>query len=205
MNSPPAFGPALCGLGTIAACGSLGEGRRSNLCRTGWAVMTASTLGLIVFSHTARASTCPDIHDNVLRSLAFGRFDKLQEGRCILPLVSFYFFIGLALLAKGLVGVFSICDRGALSTSSPVECRRGRILLSIVWGLPLFCDRSYVVSCRCIRHGREFVEISSSSITFERFTSNKYHHPQPFYFFSWVLPLMTLPWAALASLLPAMR
>src|SRR5205823_6174017 len=31
---------------------------------------------------------------------------------------------------------------------------------------------------------------------FQRFLSNKYQHPQPFYFFLWVLPLMTLPWLA---------
>ncbi|MEO7540101.1 MAG: hypothetical protein ABIV21_08735, partial [Pyrinomonadaceae bacterium] len=43
-------------------------------------------------------------------------------------------------------------------------------------------------------HGQKFIDEFIIQHHFQRFTSNKYQHPQPFYFFLWVLPLMTLPW-----------
>jgi hypothetical protein len=52
-----------------------------------------------------------------------------------------------------------------------------------VWYLPMYQ-----------RHGYEFIDEFFIQHHFARFTSNKYQHPQPFYFFLWVLPLMTLPW-----------
>ncbi|MEQ1922902.1 MAG: hypothetical protein ABL952_10380, partial [Pyrinomonadaceae bacterium] len=44
------------------------------------------------------------------------------------------------------------------------------------------------------RNGWQFVDEFFIQHHFQRFTSNKYQHPQPFFFFLWVLPLMTLPW-----------
>jgi hypothetical protein len=43
-------------------------------------------------------------------------------------------------------------------------------------------------------NGWKFIDEFFIQHHFERYTSNKYQHPQPFYFFFWVLPLMTLPW-----------
>jgi len=45
-----------------------------------------------------------------------------------------------------------------------------------------------------LRHGYTFIDEFIIQQHFQRFTSNKYQHPQPFYFFFWVLPLMTIPW-----------
>jgi 4-amino-4-deoxy-L-arabinose transferase-like glycosyltransferase len=45
-----------------------------------------------------------------------------------------------------------------------------------------------------LTHGYEFIDQFFIQHHFQRFTSNKYFHPQPFYFFLWVLPLMTIPW-----------
>ena len=45
-----------------------------------------------------------------------------------------------------------------------------------------------------LRHGDTFIDEFIIQQHFQRFTSNKYQHPQPFYFFFWVLPLMTIPW-----------
>jgi 4-amino-4-deoxy-L-arabinose transferase-like glycosyltransferase len=45
-----------------------------------------------------------------------------------------------------------------------------------------------------LRHGYEFIDQFFIQHHFQRYTSNKYLHPQPFYFFFWVLPLMTIPW-----------
>jgi hypothetical protein len=43
-------------------------------------------------------------------------------------------------------------------------------------------------------NGWKFIDEFFIQHHFQRYTSNKYQHPQPFYFFFWVLPLMTLPW-----------
>jgi hypothetical protein len=45
-----------------------------------------------------------------------------------------------------------------------------------------------------LRHGWQFIDEFIIQQHFQRFVSNKYQHPQPFYFFFWVLPLMTIPW-----------
>jgi general stress protein CsbA len=44
------------------------------------------------------------------------------------------------------------------------------------------------------RHGWKFIDEFIIQHHFQRYTSNKYLHPQPFWFFWLVLPLMTLPW-----------
>jgi hypothetical protein len=43
-------------------------------------------------------------------------------------------------------------------------------------------------------NGWKFIDEFFIQHHFQRYTSNKYQHPQPFYFFFWVLPLMTIPW-----------
>ena len=43
-------------------------------------------------------------------------------------------------------------------------------------------------------NGWKFIDEFFIQHHFQRYTSNKYFHPQPFYFFFWVLPLMTVPW-----------
>ena len=42
--------------------------------------------------------------------------------------------------------------------------------------------------------GHQFIDEFFIQHHFQRYTSNKYLHPQPFWFFFVVLPLMTLPW-----------
>ena len=55
--------------------------------------------------------------------------------------------------------------------------------IAAVWYLPMY-----------ERHGYAFIDEFIIQQHFQRFISNKYQHPQPFYFFFWILPLMTLPW-----------
>jgi 4-amino-4-deoxy-L-arabinose transferase-like glycosyltransferase len=57
------------------------------------------------------------------------------------------------------------------------------VLVASVWYLPMY-----------LAHGQGFVDEFFIQHHFQRYTSNKYQHPQPFYFFWWVLPAMTVPW-----------
>jgi 4-amino-4-deoxy-L-arabinose transferase-like glycosyltransferase len=98
-------------------------------------------------------------------------------------------------LAKGLVGIvfpFAIVTfYHLLSWRWP----KTSLLVSLIWGTAI----SVVVASAWylpmyLTNGWEFIDEFFIQHHFQRYTSNKYFHPQPFYFFFWVLPLMTIPW-----------
>jgi 4-amino-4-deoxy-L-arabinose transferase-like glycosyltransferase len=112
-----------------------------------------------------------------------------------LGLLAFYFFAGLAVLAKGLIGiVFPFGIVGLyflLSWRFPAKS----FLLSLLWGLPVLLAVAALWNVPMyLQHGWKFIDEFYIQHHFQRYTSNKYQHPQPFYFYFWVLPLMTLPW-----------
>ena len=111
-------------------------------------------------------------------------------------LVGFYFFIGIALLAKGLIGIifpfaivffYHILKFELLPSTKFLVSLLWGILLSLIvasaWYLPMYQA-----------NGWKFIDEFFIQHHFQRYTSNKYQHPQPFWFFFAVLPLMTIPW-----------
>ncbi|HEX2640389.1 MAG TPA: hypothetical protein VHL50_07455, partial [Pyrinomonadaceae bacterium] len=112
-----------------------------------------------------------------------------------LSLLCFYFFVGVALLAKGLVGIVFpaaiVCFYYLLSWRPPDK----KFILSLIWGTIVTLAVAAVWYLPVYqRNGYAFIDEFIIQHHFQRFTSNKYFHPQPFYFFFWVLPLMTIPW-----------
>ena len=193
------FGSALFGLGTIVILYLLGRHvettnneQRSTDTFSFWiALIAASTVGIIAFSHGASF----DIILTFPMTGALVAYYVYDSGGKAVHLVSFYFFVGLALLAKGLVGiVFPIGIVGLyhlLSWRLPSR----NFILSLFWGTiisALVAATWYVPMY--LRNGYEFIDQFIIQHHFQRYTSNKYLHPQPFYFFLWVLPLMTIPW-----------
>ena len=193
------LGSALFGLGTVAVLWILGRNVEStnNEQRTtdnfaNWlALIAGSTIGLIAFAHGASF----DIILTFPITAAMVSYFIYELRGSVGWLISFYFFIGVALLAKGLVGIiFPFAIVGfyhLLLWKMPGRA----LLLSGVWGTVL----AAVIAATWYlpmytRHGYEFVDQFLIQHHFQRFTSNKYLHPQPFYFFFWVLPLMTIPW-----------
>ena len=68
-------------------------------------------------------------------------------------------------------------------------------LISLIWGTILsLLVASFWYVPMYQANGWKFVDEFFIQHHFQRYTSNKYQHPQPFYFFLWVLPLMTIPW-----------
>jgi 4-amino-4-deoxy-L-arabinose transferase-like glycosyltransferase len=193
------FGSALFGLGTIASLWILGryldatneEAGTANSFANWLALMAASTVGIIAFAHGASF----DIILTFPATAALVCFFIYDLHRRKIPLVAFYFFVGLALLAKGLVGI--IFPFAIVGFYHLIAWRRPAPLLiaSAFWGtaLSLVIAGSWYFPMY-MRHGHEFVDQFFIQHHFQRFTSNKYLHPQPFYFFFWVLPLMTVPW-----------
>jgi 4-amino-4-deoxy-L-arabinose transferase-like glycosyltransferase len=160
-------------------------------------LVAASSLGLLVF---ARGASFDIIVTFPLTAAMVGYFvhdHDHRTGKAGFPLglVAFYFFIGLAVLAKGLIGILFPF---AIVTFYHVLSRRmpsRSFIASVFWGIPI--SAAIVATWYLpmyLRNGWEFIDEFIIQHHFQRFTSNKYQHPQPFHFFWWVLPLMTFPW-----------
>jgi len=201
------LGSAVFGLATIAVLWILGRfaERHDDAAGTrtlaNWlALIAASTLGIIVFSRGASFDII--VTFPLTASLVcFYLFDRSENGtfrQRYLPLIFFYVFIGVAMLAKGLIGIiFPFAIVGAyylVSWRWPGKA----FILSVIWGTLIAAAVAgiwYVPMYQ--ENGWQFIDEFFIQHHFQRFTSNKYLHPQPFIFFFWVLPLMTLPWLPL--------
>src|SRR4029079_12037641 len=134
-----------------------------------------TTIGVIAFAHGASF----DIILTFPITAAMVSYFVFEIRNRIGWLISFYFFIGLALLAKGLVGiVFPFAIVGfyhVLRWKMPSRA----LLLSGFWGTAIAC---FVAATWYVpmymRHGYEFVDQFFIQHHFQRFTSNKYLHPQ---------------------------
>jgi 4-amino-4-deoxy-L-arabinose transferase-like glycosyltransferase len=160
------------------------------------AAVAGSTLGLIIFAHAASFDTL--LTATVAGSLACFYASEVtrDEGRRRASLVGFYLFVGAALLAKGLVGL--VIPGGVAFVYFLLRRRLSGIFrMGLLWGVPL----ALLVAATwyapvILKHGRVFVEQFFVQHHFARFVSNKYHHPQPFYFYLPVTLILALPWTA---------
>lgn len=188
------FGPAMCGLLTIAAVWFVGSeiDREEPRGFAFWSVVVSgSCLGLIVFSRATGFDVV--ITMTTTWALAFFLLHELRNKRSFLA--GFYAFVGLSLLAKGLVGIvipfgvvglFYVLRRAWPSRS---------VLASMIWGMPLAIAVSAIWYGPVIaRHGWTFIDEFFVQHHFARYASNKYHHPQPIYFYPVIILMLALPW-----------
>lgn len=197
------LGSALFGLGTIVSLWILGKKTykpESGSFANYLALIAATSIGILVFSRGASFDiivTFP-MTAAMVSFYIFDRATKNTWREKYLPLTLFYVFIGVSLLAKGLIGIifpFAIVTfYHLLSWRFPSRA----FLASLLWGMLIAISVAsvwYVPMYQ--RNGWEFIDEFFIQHHFQRFTSNKYQHPQPFFFFLWVLPLMTFPWVPL--------
>jgi 4-amino-4-deoxy-L-arabinose transferase-like glycosyltransferase len=191
------LGPALCGLLTILAVWCVGREIEKEYSRFGfWTVIvTASCLGLVVFSRAASFDVV--ITMTTTWSLAFFLLHQLRSTRRKRLLIAgFYAFVGLSLLAKGLVGIvipFGVVGAYYLLRRSwPARS----VWLSLLWGVPLALAVSAIWYGPVIaKHGWTFIDEFFVQHHFARYVSNKYHHPQPIYFYPVIILMLALPWS----------
>jgi 4-amino-4-deoxy-L-arabinose transferase-like glycosyltransferase len=213
------FGSALFGLGTIFSLWILGnfaarnrkDGKARRDSESGiWnlestkddfanrlALISASSIGLLAFSRGASFDiilTFP-ITASLVAFFLFDQSKKESTFTFYFLLFTFYFFIGVALLAKGLIGIvlpFAIVGFYHLLSRKPPS---KTFIFSLFWGtlLSLLVASAWYLPMY-FRHGWEFIDEFFIQHHFQRYTSNKYKHPQPSWFFWLVLPLMTIPW-----------
>lgn len=196
------FGSALFGLGTILALWILArfwsrDGRASETLPSTTLLVAASSLGLLVFSRGASFDiiiTFP-MTSALVAYFIYDRLENKSGLRGNLTLLIFYLFCGVAMIAKGLIGVvfpFAIVAfYHLLSRRMP----SGQTLVSLVWGtaVALLAAASWYWPMY-LQNGWKFIDEFIIQHHFQRFTSNKYLHPQPFWFFWVIFPLMVLPW-----------
>lgn len=198
------FGSAVFGLGTITALWFFGkvstfsEGdTQGGSFANHLALIAATSLGLIVFSRGASFDiilTFP-ITAALVGFYAFDRAGTIERRQATLGLFCFYFFVGVSLLAKGLVGIVFPFAIVAVYYGLSWKFPSRQAILSGFWGLPLAAAvaGTWYIPMYLI-NGWEFVDEFFIQHHFQRYTSNKYLHPQPFHFFFCVLPLMIIPW-----------
>ena len=169
-----------------------------------WGAMSAAVLATSViwigFSHAAS----PDMLLSASISIALlAAWLSLEtEGRERLRLLLFSAaFVGLAMLAKGLVGVlFVIIILGLHGVvARRFVFRSAREFLAAVAVFLLVAGLWYIPVT--LRHGGVFIEEFFINHHFKRYLTNKYQHPQASYYYLLVAFAGTLPWSFL--LLPA--
>jgi len=194
------LGPAVCGLLTIAAVWRVGRAleRTSDQARdfSFWSVLVAaSSLGLIVFARAASFDIVVTM--TTTWALAFFLLHEIRRERRSAPLVGFYIFVGLSLLAKGLVGIVIPFGVVGLYYLLRREWPGRQVWLSLLWGIPLAVVVSAIWYGPVIaRHGWLFINEFFIQHHFARYVSNKYHHPQPIYFYPAIILMLALPWTA---------
>lgn len=155
----------------------------------------ATSAGLIVFSRGVNFDVFVTL--TVACALAFFFAAELESaGRAKRWLLAgFYAGMGAGLLAKGLIG--AVIPAGVVVVYHLLRRRRPEVWKSAFWGLLITCAVAAVWYAPVIaRHGWTFVDEFFIKHHFARYLSNKYHHPQPFWFYLAIMPALMLPWSA---------
>ena len=172
-----------------------------NACPTGlgfWsAPAAATTLGIVAFARAASFDIIVTM--TIAWALAFFLVSDLSESERPRRrlLLGFYIFVGLSLLAKGLIGI--VIPLGVIGAYSLFRRRlpARRALMSVWWGIPVSLAVASLWYAPVIwRHGWPFIDQFFIQHQFARYVSNKYRHPAPVYFYLLILIPLALPWTA---------
>jgi len=195
---------AVAGLLTIAAVwvvGSRAEDNSADEQARGLgfysALASATSLGIVVFSRAASFDIILTM--TTTWALAFFIICELESNTKLwwLLISGFYVFVGLSLLAKGLVGI--VIPVSVVGTYYLFRRRLPprKMLLSLFWGMPLALAIAASWYAPVIwRHGWPFIDQFIIQHHFARYVRSKYHHTKPAYYFLLILPLLCLPWTA---------
>lgn len=157
------------------------------------ALITASAAMFIGFGRSASTDMPLTVMFTVALLSWYGWFASGKQRW----LLAFYFFLAVATLAKGPVAValaamiiivFALLRRDAkllLRTLQPV-------------GIALYLAIAAPWYIAVQRANPEFLRTFFLQQNLERFTSNLYHHPQPFWFYGAVILIALVPWTVFA-------
>ncbi len=156
------------------------------------ALITASAAGMVGFGRAAST----DMPLAAMFSIGMLAWWAWRQSESRVYLLLFYFFMALGMLAKGPVAPFLA---GAVIVVFAVAARELRVIIKTLWwpGVLLFCGAAlpwYIaVQGRNPQFFREFILQHNLA----RFSSNLYHHPEPFWYYLPVMLLALAPWTVL--------
>ncbi|HYP50648.1 MAG TPA: phospholipid carrier-dependent glycosyltransferase, partial [Pyrinomonadaceae bacterium] len=158
-------------------------------------LIAATSIGLIVFSRAASFDIILTFPITAALACFFvSQYAALPRRRAVF-LLGFYFFIGVGFLAKGLIGFVLPFGVAFWYFAALRKLPSKTFLLSLIWGnLLSILTASIWYAPIYLRHGWTFVDDFFIQHHFARYASNKFAHPEPFWFFWAILPLLILPW-----------
>ena len=158
------------------------------------ALMTASAAGLVGFAHSAST----DMPLAAMFSLAMLCWYAWWETSAQKLLYGFYFFLALAVLAKGPIGVLLA---GAVIVLFALAAGKPQSIVKTLWlpGVFLFLVVAAPWYVAVQLRNPEFFRVFILEHNLARFGSDVYHHTQPFWFYLPVVALAMVPWVAFVA------
>lgn len=153
------------------------------------ALITASCAGVIGYARAA-SMDMPLASSFSIAMLAWWAW---RESGRRMYLLAFYLFIGLATLAKGPVAPFLA---GMIVVLFSFLVREARLVMKTLWfpGVLLFCAAVLPWYVAVQLHNPAFFREFIVQHNLARFSSNLYHHPEPFWYYVPVTTLALVPW-----------
>jgi 4-amino-4-deoxy-L-arabinose transferase-like glycosyltransferase len=158
------------------------------------ALITASAAGIIGF---ARAASM-DMPLASTFSIAMLAWYAWHESGRKLYLGVFYVFVAMGTLAKGPIAPFlagAIVITFAVAKKSPAFAFKTLWVPGILFFLLVAAPWYIAVQLR----NPDFFRVFILEHNFSRFGTNRYHHPQPVWFYLPIVTIALLPWAVFAS------
>jgi 4-amino-4-deoxy-L-arabinose transferase-like glycosyltransferase len=153
------------------------------------ALITASCAGMIGYARAA-AMDMPLAATFSVGILAWWAW---RESEKKIYLAAFYFCMALGMLAKGPVAPFLAAIVILLFAAA---VREWRLIVRTLWfpGVLLFCAVALPWYCAVQLRNPQFFREFILEHNLARFSSNLYHHPEPFWYYVPVLAVALLPW-----------
>jgi 4-amino-4-deoxy-L-arabinose transferase-like glycosyltransferase len=166
------------------------------------ALITAASAILIGFGRSASTDMPLTAMFTAAMLCWYGWYSNQNRGW----LLAFYLFAGLGTLAKGPVAVLLA---GLIVIVFAALRHDGRLILRTLWpvGILLYLAVTLPWFIAVQRANPEFFRVFFLQHNVERFSTNLYHHAQPFWFYLPVALLALVPWSVfvVAALVDAVR
>jgi 4-amino-4-deoxy-L-arabinose transferase-like glycosyltransferase len=167
-------------------------------------LLLPTSLGMIGFSHAAATDmpftgmlTMAMVSAAVVLGLTRNENTPVIPRTPWLALISFGFFLGLAVLAKGPAGIL-LCGGAVFLWALVTKLWRDAFRLLHPAAIAAFCLTALPWYILCARRNPDFLRVFIVEHNFKRFLTPEFQHIQPFWFYGAVLLIALLPWTALA-------
>lgn len=166
------------------------------------ALITASCAGVIGYGRAAST----DMPLAAAFSIGMLAWWAWRESGHRAYLTLFYVFIALGMLAKGPVAPFLA---GVIIVVLAAVVRDWRLIPKTLWlpGIGIFCAVAFPWYVLVQRRNPQFFREFILQHNLERFSTNLYHHPEPFWYYLPVIVLALVPWIVfvIAAIVQSLR